>query len=253
MKAIILAGGYATRLWPLTKHIPKALLPVAGKPVIDFMIEQITQVREVDEIIVSTNASFENSFRYWLRGVPQQVKSILKIVIERTRREEEKLGAIAAIGYVIEKEGLTDDDLLILAGDNLFEFRLVTLVDFYEKYRKPVVAFCNLESVDDKVKGNYGVGVLDKNNRVVGFQEKPPEPRSALVATGCYLYPAFIVKLIQDYLKDKNNPDAPGYFMEWLHRRTDIYGFVFDEAWYDIGSLESYDQVNEHYKDKVKV
>jgi glucose-1-phosphate thymidylyltransferase len=253
MKAVILAGGYATRLWPLTKHIPKALLPIAGKPIIDFILEQMTQIAEIDRIIVSTNASFENHFRYWLRGISQQMRSTIKIVVEPTRREEEKLGAIGAIGYLIEQRNLVNDDLLIIAGDNLFEFRLVDLVDFYKQHnKKPVVAFCDLKS-EDRVRGKYGVGLLDKDGKVIDFQEKSPRPKSTLASTGCYLYPVLVVDFMQNYLKDKNNPDAPGYFVDWLCHKTDVYAFIFDEAWYDIGSFEVYDQVNEDYKDRVKI
>jgi glucose-1-phosphate thymidylyltransferase len=94
---------------------------------------------------------------------------------------------------------------------------------------------------------------LDKDGKVIDFQEKPLEPKSTLASTGCYLYPSSVIKHIQNYLKEKNNPDAPGYFVDWLSRKTDVYGFIFKEAWYDIGSFESYDQANEDYKHSVKI
>lgn len=248
MKAIILSGGYATRLWPLTKHIPKALLPIAGKPICDFLIEKIVQIKEIESIIISTNATFENHFRYWSRGIKQSQK--IKLVIEQTKCEEEKLGAIGAIKHVLEQENLTDD-LLIIAGDNIFDFQLTDFINFYKKHQKPVMAFCDLKNIE-KVKGKYGVGVLSKNNKIIDFQEKPMEPLSTLTSTGCYLYPAYIRKLILDYLKDKNNSaDALGHFIKWLHQQTDVYGFVFDEVWFDIGSFESYDEANKYYKSKA--
>ncbi|MCL0104457.1 nucleotidyltransferase family protein [Dehalococcoidia bacterium] len=252
MKAIILAAGYAKRLWPLTKHIPKALLPIAGKPIIDFIIEEMIKVREIDEVLISTNLTFENHFRYWLSGLPQELKAIIKMVVEPSTSEEDKLGAIGAIGYAIEQEGLAGKDLLIVAGDNLFEFRLADFVDFYQLHRRPIVAFCDLKDVD-RVKGKYGVGILAENSKLIGFQEKPVAPKSTLASTGCYLYPAYVIEYIQDYLKGKNDPDAPGHFIEWLYRQTDVYGFVFGGAWYDIGSFESYDQANEHYKGRVRL
>lgn len=195
---------------------------------------------------------FENHFRYWLRGVTQRAQSITRLVVEPAGREEEKLGAIGAIGYVLDKENLTNDDLLIVAGDNLFEFRLPDFVDFYKKYESPIVAFCDLKSID-RVKGKYGVGMLDKNNKVIDFQEKPIQPKSSVASTACYLFPTFALEYIQQYLKDKNNADAPGHFIAWLSRKTDVYGFTFDGAWHDIGSLEVYDQANEYYNRKVRI
>ncbi|MBT9143779.1 MAG: UTP--glucose-1-phosphate uridylyltransferase [Dehalococcoidia bacterium] len=252
MKAIILSAGYAKRLWPLTRHMPKALLPIDGKPIIDFIIEETIQVRDIDRVIITTNLTFENHFRYWLRGLPQEVKSLIKIVVEPTTSEEDKLGAVGSIGYVIEQEDLVDDDLLIIAGDNLFEFQLADFIDFYKLHKRPVVAFRDLKDVNN-VKGKYGVGILDGSNKVIGFQEKPTEPKSTLASTGCYLYPAYVPKHVRDYLKGKNDRDAPGHFIKWLCSQTDVYGFVFDEAWYDIGSFESYDRANEHYKGRVRL
>jgi glucose-1-phosphate thymidylyltransferase len=227
-------------------------LPISGKPIIDFIIEEIIKVRDIDKVVISTNLTFENHFRYWSHGLPQDIKALIKIVVEPTNREEDKLGAIGTMGYAIEREGLAGNDLLIVAGDNLFEFRLADFIDFYKLHRRPVVAFCDLKDVD-KVRGKYGVGILDGSNRVIGFQEKPVEPKSTLASTGCYLYPSSVIKYVQDYLKGKNNPDAPGHFIEWLYRQVDLYGFVFAGAWYDIGSFESYDQANRDYKDRVRL
>jgi glucose-1-phosphate thymidylyltransferase len=252
MKAIILAGGFAIRLLPLTKHIPKPLLPVAGKPVIDYILEQINQIQEIDKVIVSTNEYYENNFRYWLSGISGHSKEI-KVLYEGSKTEKRKLGAIAALQYVIETENLFNEELLVVAGDNLFEFSLIEFIKYYRKYRKPVIALCNKTNVDVAELRKYGLGILDGYKRVIGFQEKPQEPKSSYIATGCYIYPPEILHYLQDYLKEKNNPDAPGFFIEWLHKRTDIYAFVSSEAWYDIGSLELYDQVNEYFKNKEKI
>ncbi len=249
MKAIILAGGYAIRLLPLTKHIPKPLLPVAGKPVIDYILDQLNQIAEVDEIIVSTNQCYEANFRYWLRGLTSSTKKI-KVVTEQSIKESEKLGAIAAIQYVINTEKLDQDDLLVVAGDNIFEFSLNELVNCFKATRKPVLAFYDFTDKIDTDLSCYGLGIVDQNLKVVGFQEKPQKPQSSYVATGCYLYPRGIQPLLQEYLQDKNHPDAPGYFIEWLYKRVDVYGFVSAKTWYDIGSIASYDQVNEYYKNK---
>lgn len=254
MKAIILAGGFATRLMPLTKHIPKALLPVGGKPIIDFLVEKMPEIEEIDKIIVSTNAKFENHFKYWQRGISRSFSKNIKIVVEPTKKEEEKLGAVGALNYVIQEENLEGDSLLIVAGDNLFEFRLADFADFYRQHEEqPVAAFCDLKS-KEIVREKYGVGILDENNKVIDFQEKSSDPKSTLASAGCYLYSPNIAELIKEYLEDpEQNRDAPGYFADWLRQKTNMYGFVFEEAWYDIGSFESYDQVNEDYKGKVVI
>ena len=188
MKAIILAGGYALRLLPLTKHIPKPLLPVAGKPIIDYLLEQLARITEVDEIIVSTNARFKNHFQYWLRGVPEPIKYILKLVIEPTSEADEKLGAIAALQYVIDREYFADEDILVLAGDNLFEFQLLDFVSFYKRHARPILAFRNMVDSDKSILKNFGLGILNADSKVIGFQEKSSQPASTLIATGCYLY-----------------------------------------------------------------
>ena len=121
MKTVILAGGYAKRLEPLTTHIPKSLLPIDGRPIIDFAIRQIDEITDIDTIIVSTNIRFKNHFSYWLDGFPRNVKSNVKIVVEPTTKEEEKLGAIGGLRYLIEIEKLNNDDLLVVAGDNIFD------------------------------------------------------------------------------------------------------------------------------------
>jgi glucose-1-phosphate thymidylyltransferase len=251
MKAIILAGGYAVRLLPLTRHIPKPLLPVAGKPVIDYIIDQLIQIPEVDEIIISTNKHYETNFRYWLSRLPEGSKKI-KVVSEQTASEKEKLGAIAALKYIIQTESLESDELLVVAGDNIFEFSLNDMVKFFKRHNKPVIALCDLSSGDRSELKKYGLGILDEKQKVIGFQEKPQNPKSSLAATGCYIYPSKIYNLLSEYLNAKNSPDAPGYFVEWLYKRTDIYAFVSDKMWYDIGSVESYDQVNEYFKNKLK-
>jgi glucose-1-phosphate thymidylyltransferase len=250
MKAIILAGGYAIRLLPLTKHIPKPLLPVAGKPVIDYLIDQISQIKEVDTIIVSTNKYYENNFRYWLRYIPAHSKEI-KVVIEYTTSEKEKLGAIAALQYIIQTEELNNEELLVVAGDNIFEFSLSELVNYYKNYNKPVIAMSDFSQKDRSELSRYGLGILDEQHKLIGFQEKPREPRSTFVATGCYIYPPHISNLLMEYVKEHNSPDAPGYFIEWLYKRIDVYAFISDKLWYDIGSMESYDQVNTSYEEKL--
>jgi glucose-1-phosphate thymidylyltransferase len=251
MKAIILAGGYAVRLLPLTRHIPKPLLPVAGKPVIDYIVDQLVDIPDIDKIIVSTNTWYAENFRYWQQHLSPGDKEIA-VVSEPTHSEQEKFGAIAALNFIIQNQKLADEELLIIAGDNIFEFRLKDFILFYRKYLKPAIALCDLSQGNFDLK-QYGLASLDGQSRLIDFQEKPASPRSSLAATGCYIYPRGLLANLRRYLADQHSPDAPGYFVEWLHKQINVYGFVFHETWYDIGSLESYDLVNAYFKQKSEI
>lgn len=251
MKAIILAGGFAVRLLPLTKYIPKPLLPIAGKPVIDYIVEQLNQIPAIDEIIVSTNQYYENNFRYWLGSRPANSKKI-SLVCECSINEKQKLGAIAALQYVIQTWQLDNDESLVVAGDNIFEFKLDEFINFYKSKNQPVIALCDLRERDSSELKHFGLGIMDEQQKVIDFQEKPQQPRSTCAATGCYIYPPHISHFLVQYLEDKNNPDAPGYFVEWLYKRVPVYAFIFNQTWYDIGSLESYDRVNQYFKAKLE-
>ncbi|MCD6522815.1 MAG: NTP transferase domain-containing protein [Candidatus Diapherotrites archaeon] len=230
MKAIILAGGYAKRLWPLTLYRPKPLLPVAGKPIIDYILSNIRNVKQINKVYVNTNLAFEHQFKEWAKD-----KKNVEIVIEPTRSEKEKLGSIGSINYLLRQKRI-NDDCLIIAGDNLLTF---SLVDFFNAYKKkPLVALYDLGTLEHASK--YGVVEVDQDLTITNFWEKPQNPKSTLVSTACYLYPRATLKLFKEYLAQKNNPDSPGYFLQWLHKRTEVKGFIFKDEWYDIGSRESY-------------
>ena len=231
MKLLLLCGGYATRLWPLTKDKPKALLEVAGKPILNYIVEKTKYIHEIDEIIVSTNKKFEEDFIAWSHLV--KTRKPIKIIIEPTTREEEKFGAIAGINYVIEKCGL--DDYMIIAGDNIFGFYME---DFIKAFKgKPVVAAFNVKN-KEKAK-LYGIVSMDEDKKITSFEEKPVIPRTTLAATCCYIFQKEIMKLITDYIMAGNSKDAPGKFLEWLIKKNAVYSFVFDEYWFDIGDFSS--------------
>ena len=225
MKVLIMAGGYATRLWPITKGKPKPLLPVGDKYIIDYILEK---VRELDlEVYVSTNKFFERHFKGWVK------RKGVELIVEETISEEEKLGTIGAIKYAVSKLGL--DDYLIVAGDNLFSF---SLKEFLKRYNgKPLIAVYDVG--DFELAKRYGVVVLE-GDKVIDFQEKPLQPKSTLISTGVYALPEEIVGKIDEYLKEGNR-DSPGYFIEWLLKKgVEIYAYKFDDYWYDIGSADSY-------------
>lgn len=243
MKAVILAGGFAKRLWPLTKDTPKPLLEVGGKPIIQHILEKLAPLKRIDQVYISTNGKFEGQFRDFLKGFRTGKK--VDLIVEPSAKEGEKLGAIGGWKYLVDKEKL-DDDLLIIAGDNMFEFSLRGFLDFYKKHKAPVVAFYDMKS-RDRVKMKYGIAVLSRKGKVLEFQEKTPEPKSTLVSTGCYVFPKEVVRLIPEYLGNKNNPDAPGYFLIWLHTRQPVYGYVSKKRWFDIGSFEELEAARKHY------
>jgi glucose-1-phosphate thymidylyltransferase len=244
MKAVILAGGFAKRMWPLTENQAKALLPVAGKPIINYILSKLEETEEISDIFVSTNAKFESQFRGWINGIATGKN--LKLVVETPKTEERKLGAIGGLKFLIESENL-DDDLLVIAGDNLFEFDLRKFVSHCDGCRDPVVAFYDIGD-KEKIRNKFGVALLDKNNMVREFQEKPADPKSTLISTCIYLIPREDLKLIDEYLADDNNPDAPGFFIQWLNSRKPIRGFVFDEKWFDIGSFDLYDAAKKEFE-----
>jgi len=225
MKVLIMAGGYATRLWPITKGKPKPLLPVGDRYIIDYILEK---VRELDlEVYVSTNKFFERHFKEWAE------RNGVELIVEETISEEEKLGTIGAIKYAVSKIGV--DDYLIVAGDNLFSFSLREFLGRYEG--KPLIAVYDVG--DFELARRYGVVVVE-GDKVIDFQEKPLQPKSTLVSTGVYALPKEIVKKVDEYLADGNR-DSPGYFIEWLLKKgVEIYAYKFDDYWYDIGSADSY-------------
>ncbi len=248
MKVILLAGGYAKRLWPLTKDCPKSLLPIAGKPIIEYILDGIEKIEEIKEIYLSTNLKFENNFKEWLKS--HRSSKGIKLVIEETRDEGEKLGSIGALNFLIDHLGLKED-LLIIGSDNLFDFDLKYLMDFYRAKTKSVVLLYDMKE-KERVKEKYGVLEIDSDFKIVKSEEKPEEPRSTLISTACYIFSKEDLALITDYLSSGNNPDAIGFFVAWLCKRSDLYGLIHRGLWFDIGSFDEYERANAIYSEIAK-
>jgi len=225
MKVLIMAGGYATRLWPITKNNPKALLPVGDKTILEYIWEKVANLGL--ETYISTNRFFETHFR------PYAERYGIGLIVEDTLHEEEKLGTIGAMKKAVEELGL--DDYLVIAGDNLFSF---SLEDFLARYSGDTL-IAVYDVGDPELAKRYGVVVLE-GDRVVAFEEKPAQPRSTLISTGVYVFPERVMELLDDYLSNGNR-DSPGYFVQWLLERGEpIKAYRFSEYWYDIGSADSY-------------
>ncbi len=248
MKTILLAGGYAKRLWPLTKNRPKSLLPIAGKPIIEYIFEGIEKIEEIKEVYLSTNRKFETNFKEWLESYGSSKE--IRLVIEETQDEEEKLGSIGALNFLINRLGLKED-LLIIGGDNLFDFDLKDLIDFYRAKKKSVVLLYDMEE-KERVKGKYGVLEMDSAFKIINSEEKPEEPKSTIISTACYIFSKEDLALITDYLEAGNNPDAIGFFVSWLCKRKDIYGVTYKGLWFDIGSFDDYERANVVYGEITK-
>jgi glucose-1-phosphate thymidylyltransferase len=232
MKAVVLAGGYATRLWPITKHRPKMFLPVGETTVIDRILDQLERDDRVETVYVSTNERFAGDFETYLdeRDFEKPVLSI-----EDTSEEDEKFGVVGALAQLVEREGV-DDDLLVVAGDNLMGFDLRDFLDHFEEHGTATLAAYDVGSLE-KAK-SYGLVALE-DGQVVDFQEKPDEPKSTLVSIACYALPRESLRF-REYLSDDNNPDEPGWFVQWLQSQEPVHAFTFEDAWYDIGAPDSY-------------
>jgi glucose-1-phosphate thymidylyltransferase len=221
VKALILAAGYATRLRPLTDTIPKQLLPVGGRPMVDWILDRIGET-SADEVHLVTNARFAPDFERWAEGKDVHVHD------DGTTSNEDRLGAIGDIAFV----GL-DDDLLAIAGDNLFDFSLAE----YESYWRAKGGSCvAVHDVGDlELAKKYGIVDVDEHDRIINFVEKPERPPTTLCATATYLYRRDHAALVSTYLEEGNPPDQPGNFVAWLHKREPVYAYRFPGDWYDIG------------------
>ncbi|WP_138006717.1 sugar phosphate nucleotidyltransferase [Halalkalirubrum salinum] len=233
MKAVVLAGGYATRLWPITKDRPKMFLPVGDRTVIDGIFEDLEADDRVDEVFVSTNERFAGEFESYIEDSDFSKPTLS---VEETVDEDEKFGVVGALAQLVDREGV-EDDLVVVAGDNLIGFDIAEFLDFFESKGNTALAAYDVGS-KERAK-SYGLVTLD-GDQVVGFQEKPDDPKSTLVSIACYAFPADTLELLETYLSDGENPDEPGWFIQWLQDRGTVSAFTFDDAWYDIGTAESY-------------
>ncbi len=233
MKAVVLAGGYATRLWPITKERAKPLLPLGEREIIDYILKPIVKEDRIDDIYISTNERFSDDFTDYL---DRNNYAEVEIVTESTRNEEEKLGTVGALSELIERKNI-EEDTLVIAGDNLYSFDISEYLDYYEEHNDNQIAAYDVGS-REKAK-QYGLVDIE-NELVIDFQEKPDNPNSTLVSIACYLFSGDTLSDIDRYISDGNNPDAPGYFIEWLQKKEDVRAYTFDGDWFDVGTPDSY-------------
>jgi len=233
MNAVILAAGYATRLYPLTLDRPKALLPVAGRPMVEHLLLRLEGVEGLDAIHLVTNSKFAGAFREWSAGWDGQE---VQIVDDGTSDEETKLGAIGDLELTIRAAAI-DDDLIVLAGDNLLSESLAPFGAFARAKAAPVIGVYDVGDLE--AIRRYNSITLDEDDRLTYFEEKPEHPRTTLTGIALYFYPRKSLGVVREYLAAGNNPDQPGRLIEWLYPREPVYAWRVPGRWYDIGSAET--------------
>lgn len=243
MDALILGAGYATRLYPLTKNKAKPLLPVGGVPIIERICRQLAGLQDLQTIHIVTNHTFADQYDAWLRdyGARRMPPPLLALYDDQTSTPEDRLGAIGDLRFVIDRAGL-QDDLLVIAGDNLIDGSLTPFVESAQSRGTTV----GLKDFHEPAKVSlYGVVELSPDQRVVGFEEKPAQPKSTLVSVGLYYFPRKTLPLVTQYLESGHSKDQPGHYLQWLYRETPVYGQVLEGEWYDIGDHDSYRRADE--------
>ena len=242
MKVIILAAGYATRLYPLTLTQPKPLLPVAGKPLIDHVLDNLAPIGGIDRIYVVTNAKFADHFQKWATDYhAHKAKLNFTIVNDRSTDDSNKLGAIGDIRFVLKTQNVTDD-IIVVAGDNLFSDSLLDFGRLCREKKAPVLAVYDVGDLEQIKK--YNAISLDGEGRITFFEEKPKNPASTLTGIALYYYPESTLPLIEQYVAEGNNPDQPGRLIQWLYPRVPVYTWRVPGLWYDIGSKETLEEAN---------
>ena len=242
MKVIILAAGYATRLYPLTLTQPKPLLPVAGQPMVEYVLDNLAPIGGIDRIYVVTNNKFAGHFQKWAdHYAATKAKLNFTIVNDGSTDDTNKLGAIGDINYVLKTQNV-DDDVMVVAGDNLFSKKLEGFGQFCREKNAPVLALYDVGNLEEIKK--YNSISLDDQGRITYFEEKPRNPTSTLTGIALYYYPKQTLPLIRQYIAEGNNPDQPGRLIQWLYPRTPVFTWKVPGIWYDIGSKETLEEAN---------
>jgi glucose-1-phosphate thymidylyltransferase len=247
MKALILVAGYATRLYPLTLNQPKALLPIAKKPILNYIVDEIETIPSVNEIILVSNNKFYKNFIEWKQENSFSVP--VTVLNDYTTDETNKLGAIGDIQYVIDKLNI-NEDLLVMAGDNIFTFSLIDFYNAYVEKNSDTILVKNINSIAD-LRRMANVEV-NEDGFVVGMIEKPQNPKTNLAAFASYIYKKDTLPLIKEFLQSGENPDAPGFFPSWLFNKKSVYAYRFVGECYDIGTPESYEKVNRIFEQRSR-
>lgn len=232
MRSIVLCGGYAKRLLPISEFIPKPLLFVNGKPIIDHIVDRIVEIG-IRDITISTNKRFEKHFIYYSKT---RNDANFNVIVEPTFDEEGKFGAIKGMKYALDR--LEDDDYLIIAGDNYFTFNLKNIKEFFIKNKETTIGLYDIKDLNEARR--FGVVSIDSEGFVREFEEKPENPKSTLVSTAIYFFPSEIKEWIDEFISKTGKADQPGRLIKYLVENKRVYGVVLDGEWYDIGTIDTY-------------
>lgn len=243
MKCLFLAAGYATRLYPLTENFPKPLLKVGDKAILDHLIDDLDKTGMIDEYVVVSNHKYAHHFVDWANSKPMNIK----VVDDGTSTNETRLGAVKDIEYAINALSY-DDDLLVIAGDNVLDFSLSEFVD-YIKEKKASCVMRYYEDEESKLK-KCGVLEIDDNDLVINMEEKPLSPKSNWCCPPFYFYTREDAEKIAKAIEEGCKTDAPGSFISWLCQNSKVYAMKMPGNRYDVGNLESYKRINEQFKNK---
>jgi glucose-1-phosphate thymidylyltransferase len=242
MKLLILAAGYATRLYPLTRDTPKPLLLVGGKPMIEHVLDNLLPAGPMDRVYVVSNARFAGHFERWAAHYRADKTAVeFTIVNDGSTGDSNKLGAIGDLHFVLTHERV-EDDLIVVAGDNLFNQPLGDFGRFCRAQRSPVLALYDVGDLELVKK--YNAVETDANGRVTRFEEKAPDPHSTLTGIALYFYPREVLPRVQEYVAAGNNPDQPGRLIQWLHTRVPVLTWRVPGLWFDIGSFAQLEEAN---------
>lgn len=240
MKCLILAAGYATRLYPLTENFPKPLLEVGDKTILDWLVDDIDTAGLVDEYVVISNHKFARHFQAWAEGKAMNVT----VVDDGTDSNETRLGAVKDLQFAIEKLGL-DDDMLVIAGDNLLDFSLTAFIRYAAQKKTPcVMRYCE---PDEGRLHKCGVLQVDADDRVISMEEKPAQPKSHWCCPPFYFYTAEAARLVKAGIAAGCGTDAPGSYIAWLCRQTAVFAMEMPGSRFDVGNLESYQKIRQTY------
>ncbi len=241
MKCLILAAGYATRLYPLTENFPKPLLEVQGKTILDWLIDDIDALGKIDEYVVISNHKFAHHFDKWAESKMQNII----VVDDGTSSNDTRLGAVRDIQFAIEKLSL-DDDMLVIAGDNLLDFSLTRFIEYANKKNTSCI-MRYFEGDVEKLR-KCGVVSIDENDKIIDMEEKPDKPKSNWCCPPFYYYTKEDAKLVKKGIESGCGVDAPGSYIVWLCNQTIVHAMEMPGRRYDIGNIESYRMVQEEYK-----
>lgn len=244
MKAIVLAAGYATRLYPLTFDKPKALLPVKDKPILNYIVEKIEEINEVDKIFIVTNDKFYMNFVWWLKQYQGDFRKEIEIINDSTTTNETRLGGIGDLWFALKQKKI-NDDILVVASDNLFDFSLKGMADFFMKNNKTTAGIYDIGDMEEVKKMSI---VKIENGKITFFEEKPQNPFTTLSCIAVYIFPKSDLNKIKEYMKTDKPKDGPGFLIQHFSQQGDVHAFILQGRWFDIGSIETYSEVNNNWE-----